>query len=246
MRLPELCFTLSFQNRKFRVAETVCRKTFMRSQFPNVEHVIVDEAQNFRKEDGDWLAKARDLIKKSRGYLWVFLDKNQQIHQFETGLPELRYQQPSCKLKNVIRNSVKIVEYSKQYLTYEDDGELLEVIHDFEGEKVIPFPYSDSREACVRETLQGLAEEGYGDRDIAVLLSTQNDVDSMKVDGMNFGTEENNEEQRIVLTSIRKYSGLERPVIVLVDPRAGKYHSNKGLVYSGVTRAMVKLIILER
>ena len=34
----------------------------MMMSFPNVHHVILDEIQNYRSEDGDWLEKARTLV----------------------------------------------------------------------------------------------------------------------------------------------------------------------------------------
>lgn len=34
----------------------------MMMSFPNVHHVILDEVQNYRSEDGDWLEKARTLV----------------------------------------------------------------------------------------------------------------------------------------------------------------------------------------
>ncbi|CAH3174082.1 unnamed protein product, partial [Porites evermanni] len=44
----------------------VCRtrKAFMVETFPQIRHVILDEVHNFQAEDGDWLSKARGLVKE--------------------------------------------------------------------------------------------------------------------------------------------------------------------------------------
>ena len=36
----------------------------MEERFPQIRHVILDEVQNFLAKDGDWLGKARTLVKQ--------------------------------------------------------------------------------------------------------------------------------------------------------------------------------------
>ena len=50
--------------RKLDICECRTRKAFMEETFPQIRHVILDEVQNFQAEDGDWLSKARALVKQ--------------------------------------------------------------------------------------------------------------------------------------------------------------------------------------
>ncbi|PNI47347.1 SLFN11 isoform 3, partial [Pan troglodytes] len=45
-------------------AET--RKTFLRENFEHIQHIVIDEAQNFRTEDGDWYGKAKSITRRAK------------------------------------------------------------------------------------------------------------------------------------------------------------------------------------
>lgn len=86
----------------------------MRDTFANIKHIVVDEAQHFRTEDGDWYAKAKSIIQRGRdgpGVLYVFLDYFQTNHLCCSGLPELQHQEPVLKLTRMLRNGDNIVDY---------------------------------------------------------------------------------------------------------------------------------------
>ena len=46
------------------ICECRTRKAFMEERFPQIRHVILDEVHNFQAEEGDWLGKARTLVKQ--------------------------------------------------------------------------------------------------------------------------------------------------------------------------------------
>ena len=50
--------------RKLDICECRTRKAFMEETFPQIRHVILDDVQNFQAKDGDWLTKARALVKQ--------------------------------------------------------------------------------------------------------------------------------------------------------------------------------------
>ena len=217
--------------------------------------MIIDEAQSFRIEDGDWYRKAQSLVTQHGepfGYLWIFLDTNQGSHSFRTGLPEPHLRQPRFRLRKVIRNSQKIFAYSKTFLTEQDRDKPLEIAHDFGGDNVRKIPYSESCEIAVAKMKATLFHEGYNSREVVFLFSRAEEANKVRSHLQStdrqtrFGDVEENDEDCIVLTSVRKYSGLERPVVVIVDPQVDKrYHKYDQFLYSAITRAMVKLIILE-
>ena len=50
--------------RKLNICECRTRKAFQEETFPHIRHVILDGVQNFQAKDGDWLRKARALVKQ--------------------------------------------------------------------------------------------------------------------------------------------------------------------------------------
>ncbi|CAH3172343.1 unnamed protein product [Porites lobata] len=52
--------------RKLNICDCLTRKAFMKGDFDFsfTKHVILDEVQNFRDEDGDWLGKARRVVRQ--------------------------------------------------------------------------------------------------------------------------------------------------------------------------------------
>ncbi|KAL6074140.1 hypothetical protein STEG23_025623 [Scotinomys teguina] len=99
---------------KRNICQAVTRKTFLKNTFANIQHIVVDEAQNFRTEDGDWYAKAKSIIQTGRdgpGVLYVFLDYFQTNHLCCIGLPELQNQKEVLRLTRMLRNGDNIVNY---------------------------------------------------------------------------------------------------------------------------------------
>uniref|UniRef100_A0A8C8W868 Schlafen 5 n=1 Tax=Peromyscus maniculatus bairdii TaxID=230844 RepID=A0A8C8W868_PERMB len=99
---------------KRNICQAVTRKTFMKKTFANIQHIVVDGAQNFRTEDGDWYTKAKSIIQRRRddpGVLYVFLDYFQTNHLCCSGLPDLQQQKPVLKLTRMLRNGDNIANY---------------------------------------------------------------------------------------------------------------------------------------
>ncbi|KAJ8261599.1 hypothetical protein GJAV_G00156140 [Gymnothorax javanicus] len=95
------------------ICQCVTRTTFMlrgEQHFSDVKHIIVDEGQNFRDEDGDWIQKAKNIVKKNgkNGVFWVFLDYFQQSHNKPSGLPPVDQQNYRAYLYTVVRNSALV------------------------------------------------------------------------------------------------------------------------------------------
>ena len=228
----------------------------MTDWFPEVKHVIMDEVQNFRAEDGDWLREARRLVvsddpDKEPGYLWLFIDNSQLNHSFEKGIPIERQQIPDFRLKKVIRNSKRIFDYSMEFMPDKAKSKIV-LGHDFRGDKVKHEKYSkgESQHICLQGVLKTLFTEGFSEGDIAVLYGKGDCIPgnlSIKLGFRTVPAEENNT-NHLVVSTLRMYSGLERPVVVLVDLNQSlpyrSYASRSK--YCAVTRAMVKLVVIEQ
>ena len=128
---------------------------------------------------------------------------------------------------------------------------LVTVGHDFDGEQS-EVEYSEGeRIARLIEVLESLLKEGYSKGDIAVLCFTK------PLEGYELGqlqefsltvNAERNDDDNIVLSTVREYGGLERPVVIIVgEPfnSSGEMWFNR-LNYCAVTRGMAKLITLKK
>lgn len=122
----------------------------MSEKFPNIRHVILDEVQAFRDEDGDWLRKARRLVRQHAsgdddpGYLWGFIDRNQINHTFRTGIP-VRFQQ-TRRLTRVIRNPRQIFNFAEEFLNDVSARRKPSIDHDFDGEGVRVVTYQEGQQ----------------------------------------------------------------------------------------------------
>ena len=96
-----------------------------------------------------------------------------------------------------------------------------------------------------------LLKEGYSKRDIAVLFLKSDKIPSKhklsaELNDLSWSSAEDNDSENIVMSSVLKYSGLERPVVVLVNVhRYLEGRNSNSFFYGAVTRAMVKLVIIR-
>ncbi|XP_009467229.1 PREDICTED: schlafen family member 13-like [Nipponia nippon] len=100
------------------ICQAMTRVAFLRARLNHVKHIIIDEAQNFRDEEGDWYTKALTLTSSPHlpepGFFWIFLDYLQKSHCFSTGLPEAKWHDPVESLTKVVRNANSIYSYLKE------------------------------------------------------------------------------------------------------------------------------------
>ena len=255
--------------------------------------MILDEVQNYRDGNGDWLKKARKLVHHSRhneqqsslasdptsesdsdsclgrdpsevesvplqppdtgaGFLWLFTDSNQLNHKYSTGIPNENDQHPSFYLTKVIRNSKRICDLAKNCLSRDSAGQI-EMGHDFKGEKPIFKSYIKGDQVItLKKVLNSLLYEGYREGDIAILFGKEVLIPRRQIHEGKLGVREtvdarHNDSKFVVVSTLRKYGGLERPVVILVNINEatlpyGSYLDRS--LYCAITRAMVKLVSL--
>ena len=124
--------------------------------------------------------------------------------------------------------------------------------HDFDGEQNEVEYSKGERIACLIRVLGSLLKEGYSKGDIAVLCLTKplegNELEQLQDFTLTVNAERNDDDN-IVLSTVREYGGLERPVVVIVGESFD--HDNRDVWfnrvnYCAVTRGMVKLITLTK
>ncbi|XP_035889956.1 schlafen family member 5 [Phyllostomus discolor] len=178
------------------ICRAMTRKAFMRNSadVEKIKHIIIDEAQNFRLENGSWYKKAKAIIRKEKecpGILWIFLDYFQTSHLEHSGLPYLRNQYPREALTRVVRNADPIANYLQEIMHEVRENPppniptgSLQMLPEAEWAQGVPghletMEYSSLEEivACIAEKCQLLLREGYSCKDIAVLCSTANEAE---------------------------------------------------------------------
>lgn len=218
----------------------------------------MDEVQSFREEDrneedGDsWLQKGRKLVRQHSvdpGFLWLFNDNKQMNHWYPTGIPPEKEQKPSYTLTKVIRNSHRIFKFASKKIFLKDA--VVTMGHDFEGDGIVGKRYraesEESQISVLKSILKSLSTEGYRSGDIAILYGKEECIPRSKLDlGQKIVNAEENDSKHLVVSTFRKYGGLERPVVILVNVENSlPQHSNRrSAFYCCATRAMVKLVLL--
>ena len=193
------------------------------------------------------------------GYLWYFMDKGQRIYKSKAGGPKPLPQ--TFILNKVIRNSKRIFNYAEKFLdkrawpdskSVTSEGKSVTIGHDFDGEHSVIEYSRGERIASLIEVLKSLLEEGYSKGDIAVLCSTEplkgyEREQLLQEFPSTVNAERNDDDNNIVLSTVKEYGGLERPVVVVVGESFGSCREMwfGRTYYCAVTRAMVKLITME-
>ncbi|KAL7870896.1 hypothetical protein SRHO_G00083930 [Serrasalmus rhombeus] len=258
--------------RDFVRKKSIClcetRSSFMMKaveNFTSIKHIIVDEGQNFRVEDGDWYKKAERLMQGKHGFFWIFVDYFQRSHTSKNGLPPLTSQEKAC-LSEVVRNSKEVFDAMSALIgriadkSKTDEAkhlqnmrESIKLSHDFRGE-IVTLTKRESVEPEVARIVKRLLQKGHTARDIAVLYSTFENVTErgyrVTWEGIPvlFGTVEEVDQNKIVLDTIRRFSGLERNIVIVVDPVVHPFQNEiqLNILLSAFSRARIRLYILRR
>ncbi|XP_069470999.1 schlafen family member 13-like [Ambystoma mexicanum] len=251
----------------------VTRINFITGTFPRVQHIVIDEAQNFRREDGDWFAKAEELCSLSQnhngpGVLWIFLDFFQKYHPYNNGLPPANKQFPKQFLTKVVRNATQIYHIMETLMKaiVQDAGAESHFLHKLlESAKcghTIPGFYEDKHldmhemDKYVAWKCSHYLQHGYSPKDIAILCNTEKDIADHKRNlqlemrklrsQVSFVSACDNIMQRddIVLDSVRRFSGLERTIIFGIHPVPTQLEVESNFLLCVASRANMKLHIL--
>nr|XP_023675417.1 schlafen family member 13-like [Paramormyrops kingsleyae] len=253
--------------RKEEICQSVTRSSFMKKEFPNIKHIIVDEAQNFRREDGDWYKKARQIVKPGNGVLWVFLDYFQLSHTEPDGLPSPSRQTNKIPLVYSLRNSVAVhdevckkldsIRESKFKLERDIKEHMEGLIRQKNCMHSLPGYYEEiittekEKLSILTSLLRNLLRQGNSPKDIAILVSICFSIDSVKLHleyeiKLPLGSAENLDENVVVVDSVRRFSGLERNIVILINPVVHRFQRKikDQFLVSGFSRARIQLYVI--
>ncbi|XP_027487952.1 schlafen family member 11-like [Corapipo altera] len=248
--------------------QAVTRAAFLEKDFPHVKHIVVDGAQNFRCDEGDWYQRARSIVKRSGGIFWVFVDFFQTTYPYDCGL-DFSKMVPQEWLTKMVRNAKEICHVMLNLMwkihqtrnigmPYEVLEELLkqaECAHSLPGSFRQHYVRPDELAKHVAELCKSYLDQGYPLRDIAILCSTQPDAEQFRrelqpelerqlskcrVRGA-LGLAEDVSKDVIVIDSIRRFSGLERTIVFIINAYTPLDHIFDNLVLCAVSRANINI-----
>lgn len=204
--------------------------------------LIVDEAQDFHANW--WEALPWVLNDPANGILYLFFDDNQRIYPDRLPVPINAEPFP---LDENCRNTQRIFDVVGQFYRGPQPPRVLGP----QGHPVEIIPYSSDADGNtqLRRVLHGLLnEDGFRHDEIAVLTGLGNQ--SSSVLGQRLGNVQITDRLplqngEVFGTTIRRFKGLERPVIILseIDGRLPADEAET-LMYIGTSRARSYLIIL--
>ncbi|KAG9464704.1 hypothetical protein GDO78_019521, partial [Eleutherodactylus coqui] len=215
--------------RRYIICKVMTRAWFETLEEVNVKHIVVDEAQNFRLEKGNWFTKAKDITIKSNGVFWIFLDHFQKCHNKFTGLPEWRSQHKYI-LTKVVRCPQLI--YSKMHekmktlatkfwLSFLNNVmEDSKCCHEIEGFYTMKSLSKANIVNYVSENCDKYLSEGYAQKAEEISRNA------------------------ILVDSVRRFSGLECLIVFAIDPVSTYGYVNENLFICAASRATGKLHVL--
>ncbi|XP_044850171.1 schlafen family member 13-like [Mauremys mutica] len=179
------------------ICQSVARVGFLNGKYdPLVKHIVIDEAQNFRSEEGDWYTKAQRITQGhghcESGVLWIFLDYLQTSHPFRCGLPHPSEHYPQEWLTVGVRNATQI--YNTMVQEMQNIVECPQIDIPFERLRMLlneaecghPLPGvcrveenldMDEIVTYVVDTCRQYFQSGYSGKDIAILCNTKKEMD---------------------------------------------------------------------
>jgi hypothetical protein len=204
--------------------------------------IVVDEGQDFL--EGWWYPLQFCLADPDRGVLYVFHDDNQQIYRratsFPSGLVEIT-------LHENLRNTQKTHALTSRFYR----GEPVRAIGP-EGRFVeaVVVESKEGIEQAVSAVLERLLKKEYASpEDIAVLLgwapSSPLKRDT-QIGVFQVTRDQDGEPGRILLESVRRFKGLERPIVILTAVDELPPEEADALLYVGLSRARIHLVVVAQ
>lgn len=213
-------------------------ENFVTAGWDEFDAIVIDEGQDFTDE---WLSMLEVVVRNSEdGTLYIFYDDNQNVTGssagYITSMPASRY-----RLSRNFRNTKSIFDESSKY---------------YRGNSVKPVgPEGMSTEwhACDSKLREAISQragslikaEGLTAGDITVLVPSVSHIDHLRVgENVRIGSyetvnAENRRHDAITVDSIRRFKGLESPVVILVI--SGTIEKHGELLYTGMSRAQARL-----
>jgi hypothetical protein len=202
--------------------------------------IVVDEGQDFLESWWDPLMLS--MADSYGGVLYVFHDDNQQLYGRVSSFPSRMVEIP---LTENLRNTRRIHETATKF--YRGTPLVPRGPEGQQVERVIVKNPAEIGRAVSRVLHRLIREGGVPAADIAVLVGSMRSSPLKR--GAPIGAFETTGDQiaeptKVLLESVRRFKGLERPVIVLTGIDDLPATEEQALLYVGLSRARVHLVIV--
>ena len=245
----------------------VCKEIFNTHADKKYDLLIIDEGQDFHK---NWYPVLKTMIKDD-GHLFLFYDplQKQISNSMAETLNENKDNFPYFNLTANYRNSSSITNFLSKLINkfYSDVNASYSKFSKFDGKKpefIVADTFDEIVEKSKNKILRLIDEEKFNGKDIAILSdlsmkpSNYNSTNSLRSN-----LEENSlevisareyaipyikegNENKITFDSIKRFKGLEKPIILLVNLDSNMDNEDKMRdIYSGLSRARGHLIIVS-
>lgn len=203
--------------------------------------IVVDEGQDFRARW--WEPLQFCLADPSDGILYVFHDDNQMIYQRHASFP--KGLQEACLTENLRNTRTIHGEASRFY----KGGELVPLGPAGKPVEVVQAPSRDKVESEVSRVLHRLLREERIPADqVAILTGTSLEKTVIarhgRIGAFSTTHDQDADPEKVLLETIHRFKGLERPVVVLADIEGLLDAEATELLYVGLTRARGHLVIV--
>ena len=209
---------------------------------PKYDAIVVDEGQMF---DTEWWEIIKYLMNDcERSYYYIFYDDLQRIYREEQN--QIPGEDQSIPLLVNLRNTEKIHHLSTMFLP----ADKLPDCNNIPGEPIWISTYQDetSMKKLLRRYLAKIIQDGgVSSKDIVVLSAKGSNntclTNSEKLGPYQLSNSENPNPASIRFSTVLKYRGMERKVVILteLDETVTEF---KKYIYIGASRARTKLIVL--
>ena len=246
---------------------SVCKKIFEENNDKKFDVLIVDEGQDFHK---NWYDVLKQMVKDD-GHMFLFYDplQKQISNSMAETLNENKDNFPYFNLTANYRNSSTITNFLSKLINkfYSDVNASYSKFSKFDGKKpefIVADSFDEIVDKSKNKVLKLISEEKFNGSDIAILSdlsmkpANYNSKNSLRVN-----LEENKlevisareyampyiregYENNITFDSIKRFKGLEKPIILLVNLDNNLDNEDKMRdIYSGLSRARGHLIIIS-
>jgi len=179
---------------------------------------------------------------KRRGVLYVFHDDNQQVYRQVSSFPANLTEFP---LNQNLRNTQRIHQATTRFSSGEPlcavgpEGRAVECI-------AVPSP-ADIEDAVGKVLHRLIGKEHLPPSDVAVLVGSSHDsalTRENRIGAVAVTKDQVAEPGKVLVDSVRRFKGLERPVIVLTGIDDLEPEDEKSRLYVGLSRARVYLVVV--
>ena len=205
--------------------------------------IIVDEGQDFL--ENYWIAL--ESLLKQDGYLFIFFDDNQNIFHGSDDFGGLITEEPfplteNCRNTKRIHETVKLFHNNPEALqSFAPEGRKPELVYCLDDA---------SLQRNLRQILYHLVEEEHIDSHDLIILTPRSQEKTVLKPGTKLGNftltpYSPTNSTMIQVTSIHRFKGLEKRVVILTEIGQHMTHDLEMLLYVGCSRARAHLIILH-